>query len=165
MYAIGQMMRETVSGVRGLLAARDAGKEAFGIERTHLKRHSNNILKFAPSDQDAIHQLLDQSDPGFLPAPEAIRLAIADIRDHDMSVLKTLTDAIAELLHQLHPSLIEQSSNARATTMKTLPSIRKTKCWDTYESHYREITDEVNGNIEGFIVKQIKKSYSKNRTR
>ncbi|MCP5201255.1 MAG: type VI secretion system-associated FHA domain protein TagH [Gammaproteobacteria bacterium] len=99
----GQVFRCMVDGMLDLLRTRNQTKNALRMSRTMIADAGNNPLKFAPTADDALLQLLGRARPGFLTAEEAVREALDDQRNHEVAFLAGVREAFPALIQYLDP--------------------------------------------------------------
>jgi len=138
-----RILHIAVAGILGILGSRGATKQAFGIERTVISRGANNPLKFASTTNEALHLLLSSNLPGFLPAEDAMRQAVADIQSHQLALLSGVKSAFADTLRRLDPATIEAALPHHAWD-RLFPQARKARAWDAFRGRFAELQRSLN---------------------
>jgi type VI secretion system FHA domain protein len=104
---LGQVLRIVVQGVMDVLQARSNIKSQFRLPMTRIKASENNPLKLSPNVESALHTLLVQRNPGYLPTVQAFEDAFDDIRHHQMAMLEGVRAAFQSMLESFAPEALE----------------------------------------------------------
>lgn len=150
MQNLGIVFRELVSGLMTILRARTELKSQFQVEVTTIRPHENNPLKFYPSVEETISQLLTNSQPGFINAKKAVREGYADIMNHQMAATAGVQAAILSLIERFDPKRIEKQCQEGVVFQK------KAKYWDAFCQSYSEIAEKA---LEDFYGEVFRRAY------
>jgi type VI secretion system protein len=155
----GQILRRIVSGLVVMLEARARAKSQMGAQGTSLEFDGNNPLKFARTPEQALAQLLNPPERGFMPADRAIEDAFRDLQAHQMATLKAMQGALRSTLDRFSPTAIRTRAKKKGGLSKILPGSRDAALWKTYE---REFSGVAQGSDEAFMdifAKEFRKAY------
>jgi type VI secretion system FHA domain protein len=96
------LLRRLVAGLVVMLEARARAKSQMGAESTSLQFDGNNPIKFARTPEQALAQLLNPQQRGFMDAERAIEDAFYDLQSHQMATLKAMQGALKATLAASH---------------------------------------------------------------
>ena len=162
----GGIIRRLVAGLVVLVEARARAKSQMGAESTRLEFDGNNPIKFARSPEQALAQLLNPKEKGFMEAERAIEDAFFDLQSHQMATLKAMQGALRATLDRFAPDSIRKRAESKGVMAKVLPAARDAALWKSYE---REFSGVAQGSDEAFMdvfAKEFRKAYeeaSRNR--
>lgn len=135
---IGETVRESATGLIGLLAARRAVKSEFRMDETQVQPEENNPFKFFDVAELALDELFLSRKGGFQPPGEAARSAFEDVQQHTLLTMSAMQRAIRIVLDRLSPEAIaNENADEGALKIRGLGGGRKDK-WTAYgECHAR----------------------------
>ena len=157
--ASGLVLRRLVAGMVVLLEARARAKSQMGAQGTALTFEGNNPLKFARTPEQALAQLLNPPERGFMTADRAIEDAFLDLQSHQMATLRAMQGALKATLDRFSPSSIRERAESKGIMAKIFPDARDAALWKAYE---REFSGVVQGSDEAFMdvfSKEFRKAY------
>jgi len=160
MRTLGQIFRETIGGLRDVLMSRTAFKSEFRIERTMVQQNRNNPIKFAAGLDEAMAALLLPAAPGYLPAIEAVREAVDDVKAHQVAVVAGLQEALSALLREFNPERLKKRLEQRSK-LANLMGGSKAKYWELYELFYKEVATEAEEGFHGLFGNEFRRAYEK----
>ena len=108
MRELGVLVYHAVAGAMALIAARQITKREIGAELTMIVATRNNPLKFLPTAEAAVMQLLGPRMPGFMAPVDSMADAFEDLRAHEVGVIAGTRAAFAEVLRRFDPKELEQ---------------------------------------------------------
>ncbi len=155
----GGLLRRLVSGMVVMLEARARGKSQMGAQGTNLEFDGNNPLKFARTPEQALAQLLNPPERGFMPSDRAIEDAFKDLQAHQMATLKAMQGALRSTLDRFSPTAIRARAENKGVLAKILPTARDAALWAAYE---REFGGVAQGSDEAFMdmfAKEFRRAY------
>ena len=91
-----------------MLEARARAKSQMGAAGTSLEFEGNNPLKFARTPEQALTQLLNPAERGFMPADRAVEDAFRDLQAHQLATLKAMQGALRATLDRFSPTAISK---------------------------------------------------------
>jgi len=151
MELIGALLRATVQGTLGLLAARRIAKRELGASPTLLQTRQNNPLKFSPDANAALAQLLAPPKRGFIPPLAAVGDAFDDLRAHEVAVLVGMRAALEAVLARFDPETLELRLAAKGMWDNLRPVNHKAKLWDRYGEQHAEIVREIDEDFDSIF--------------
>lgn len=161
MRQIGQILHESTEGAVQLLAIRTALKREMRAGVTVINASRNNSLKFSPSVDVALRHLLGPPAKGFMPAPESVRDAYEDLRAHELAVMAGMKAALAGVLERFDPAVLEDKLAARSGLGGLIPSARKAKLWNLFESLYKQLAVEAADDFDSLFGKAFLMAYER----
>ncbi|MBQ2261476.1 MAG: type VI secretion system-associated FHA domain protein TagH [Loktanella sp.] len=149
-HALGQSIRVVTDEVMRMLRDRANVKQfTKGGERTMRAATKNNPLKFLPDTDQALDAMFLNAREGYMTGPEALQIAMQDLRAHQMGVFSALQPALASVLDGLSPEDIDKSETAG----NLLSGSRKGKMWDEYVRRWDEKAHEgEHGMLDAFLA-------------
>ena len=157
--ASGMLLRRLVAGLVVMLEARARAKSQMGAQGTALQFDGNNPMKFARTPEQALSQLLNPPERGFMTAERAIEDAFLDLNSHQVATLKAMQGALKATLDRFSPSSIRERAESKGLMAKIFPDARDAALWKAYE---REFSGVVQGSDEAFMdvfAKEFRKAY------
>jgi len=139
MRELGQVLRIVVQGVMEVLQARDEIKAQFRMPLTRVQAKENNPLKRCPNVEAALHTLLVERNPGYLPTAQAFEDAFGSIRGHQMAMLEGLRVAFESMLKSFDPKALEQDFEKSAGRGGLLGFGGRAKFWDLYVERFSRL--------------------------
>ncbi len=155
----GDLLRRLVAGLVVMLEARARAKSQMGAQGTSLEFDGNNPLKFARAPEQALTQLLNPPERGFMGADRAIEDAFRDLQAHQIATLKAMQGALRATLDRFSPTAIRSRADKGGLLRKILPGARDAALWQAYE---REFGGVAQGSDEAFMdifAKEFRKAY------
>jgi len=155
----GTLLRRLVAGMVVLMEARARAKSQMGAQGTSLEFDGNNPLKFARSPEQALAQLLNPPERGFMPSERAIEDAFKDLQAHQMATLMAMQGALRATLERFSPAAIRARAEHKGMLAKILPQAREAELWKAYE---KEFSGVAHGSDEAFMdmfAKEFRKAY------
>jgi type VI secretion system protein ImpI/type VI secretion system protein len=155
----GTLLHRLVAGLVVLVEARARAKAQMGAEGTRLEFDGNNPIKFARSPEQALAQLLNPKEKGFLESERAIEDAFFDLQSHQVATLKAMQGALRATLDRFAPDSIRKRAVSTGVLSKVLPAARDAALWQNYE---REFSGVARGSDEAFMdvfAKEFRKAY------
>ncbi|MEP7222375.1 MAG: type VI secretion system-associated FHA domain protein TagH [Novosphingobium sp.] len=157
--AAGDLLRRLVAGLYVLVEARARAKSQMGAQGTSFEINGNNPLKFARTPEQALVQLLNPPERGFVSADAAVEDAFKDLQAHQMATLKAMQGALRATLDRFSPTAIRARADKQGFLAKILPGSRDAALWAAYE---REFGGVVHGSDEAFMdmfAKEFRRAY------
>ena len=155
----GDLLRRLISGLVVMLEARARAKSQMGAQGTNLEFDGNNPLKFSRSPEQALAQLLNPPERGFMSSERAIEDAYKDLQAHQMATLKAMQGALHATLERFSPKAIRSRALDKGLLAKILPSARDASLWAAYE---KEFSGVAHGSDEAFMdmfAKEFRRAY------
>ena len=155
----GALMRRLISGLVVMVEARARAKSQMGAEQTGLEFDGNNPIKFARTPDQALAQLLNPPERGFMAAEKAVEDAYFDLQSHQMATLKAMQGALRATLERFSPVAIKKRAETGGFLQRLLPGGREATLWQTYE---KEFSGVAQGSDEAFMdvfAKEFRNAY------
>ncbi len=153
------MLRALVGGLVVMMAARARAKAQMGAQTTVFEFGGNNPLKFARTPEEALSQMLNPPERGFMPAAQAIHEAFLDLQSHQMATLKAMQGALKATLERFSPNAISQRSKEKGLLAQILPGTHDAALWRAY---VKEFSGVAQGSDEAFMdvfSKEFRRAY------
>ena len=144
----GSLLRRLVAGMVVMLEARMRAKSQLGAQVTSLEFDGNNPLKFSRTPDQALAQLLNAPERGFMDSERAVEDAFRDLQAHQMATLRAMQGALRATLDRFSPTAIRARTKPGGLLAKILPLSRSARLWDSYE---REFGGVARGSDEAFM--------------
>ncbi|HMP57240.1 MAG TPA: type VI secretion system-associated FHA domain protein TagH [Novosphingobium sp.] len=157
--AAARLLRRLVAGMVVMLEARARAKSQLGAQSTSLEFDGNNPLKFARTPEQALEQLLNPPQRGFMDGERAVEDAFRDLQAHQMATLKAMQGALRTTLERFSPHAIRARAEDGGLLSRILPGARDAALWAAYE---REFSGVAQGSDEAFMdmfAKEFRKAY------
>ena len=157
--ASGALLRNLVAGMVVMLEARARAKSQMGAQSTSLEFDGNNPLKFARTPEQALAQLLNPPERGFMTSERAIEDAFFDLQSHQMATLKAMQGALKATLNRFSPTAIRQRTEAGGILAQIVPGARDAALWRAYEKEFGGVAQ---GSDEAFMdvfAKEFRSAY------
>ncbi|SFE00427.1 FHA domain protein [Paracidovorax konjaci] len=160
MRSFGEAFRVAVQGTIDLLAARSEIKREFRAGVTIISSGANNPLKFLPTPEGVIMQMIGQNFPGFMKPIPAMEEAYDDLRVHQLALMAGLRAAYAEALARFDPTELEQRTDVTGGVFGMLSSAgRKAALWDEYKKSFAEIRRGAEDDLAAFSGQAFLEAY------
>ena len=142
MRVLGTILREAVEGTLRLMAVRATSKTELRAAVTTIRARNNNPLKFSPSAEAALGQLLQPPLRGFMAGPVAMQDAMHDLVGHSIGTMAGMRAALAGVLSRFEPHQLENKLAGKSMLDSLMPGGRKAKLWDLYLQHFESIRND-----------------------
>ncbi|WP_372731493.1 type VI secretion system-associated FHA domain protein TagH [Novosphingobium sp.] len=155
----GSLLLRLVAGMVVMLEARSRAKSQLGAQGTSLEFDGNNPLKFARTPEQALEQLLNEPQRGFMDGERAVEDAFKDLQAHQMATLSAMQGALRHTLDQFSPRAIRSRAEQGGILSRILPGARDAALWSAYE---REFSGVAQGSDEAFMdvfAKEFRRAY------
>lgn len=165
MKLIGALLRSTVAGTLGLLAARSIAKRELGASLTVPQMRENNPLKFAPDVDTALERLLAAPQRGFLGPLESVGAAFDDLRSHEVAVLAGMRAALEAVLARFAPATLEAQLAGKGVWDNLMPVHRKARLWERYAEQHAHMLQEIEDEFDAILGEAFVNAYETQRAR
>ncbi|RAR85281.1 type VI secretion system-associated FHA domain protein TagH [Paracidovorax anthurii] len=160
MRSFGEAFQVAVQGTIDLLAARSEIKREFRAGVTIIASGANNPLKFLPTPEGVIMQMIGQSFPGFMKPIPAMQEAYEDLRVHQVALMAGLRAAYAEALARFDPAELEGRTDVTGGVFGKLSATsRKAALWDEYKKNFAEIRRGAEDDLAAFSGQAFLEAY------
>ncbi len=153
------LLRKLVAGMVVMLEARARAKSQMGAQGTALQFDGNNPMKFARTPEQALQQLLNAPERGFMSSDRAVEDAFVDLQSHQIATLKAMQGALKATLDRFSPSAIRDRAESKGILAKIFQDSRDAALWKAYEKEFGGV---VQGSDEAFMdvfSREFRKAY------
>ena len=158
-HEAGDLLYRLIAGLVVMLEARARAKSQMGAQGTSLQVDGNNPLKFARSPEQALAQLLNPPQRGFMDSERAVEDAFKDLQAHQMATLMAMQGALRATLDRFSPTAIESRVEDKGLLSKVMPGSRDAALWKAY---VKEFSGVAQGSDEAFMdvfSKEFRRAY------
>lgn len=134
MHRVGEVYRQMVVGLTGLMRERIDAKAQYQLEQTTVRAGGNNPVRWAAADRVAVDLLRPLGD-GFLGGAAAVESTFRDIHHHLICTVAGSEGAVAATLQALDPAAIEESLKGRGFALRG----RAGEAWSRYVELHTEL--------------------------
>ena len=159
MELIGALLRSSISGALGLLAARGIAKRELGASPTLVQTRQNNPLKFSADVDTALRRMLEPPQRGFIPALPAVRETFDDLRAHEVAILAGMRAALEATLQRFEPATLEKRWAEKGVWENLRPVNHKAKLWDRFSEQHAEIVQEIEDDFDSIFSGAFSAAY------
>lgn len=144
---VGELMRETLTGLMQALSFRKKIKEEFRINVTTIQPVENNPLKFSANLEDALENMFIKDNKAYQKPLEAVREGFHGISEHQLAVLAGIQGAFRGMLERLDPDALEQrfEKYRKAGVLKVG---QKSKNWDSYKEFHQDLVNNMDNSFQ-----------------
>lgn len=165
MERIGVLLRAATEGTLQLLLTRQEFKRELRAEVTMIAAQANNPLKFSPSAEVALAQLLGPGMRGFMTGEAAMRDAFDDLRAHQFGVMVGMRAALTHVIERFAPDELEKKIAAKSALDSLFAANRKAKLWDQFIALYGGIASEAEDDFHTLFGKAFLQAYEEQMAR
>lgn len=155
MRVAGIILRTLTEGMMGVLAARDAVKEQFAMDRTQIQSAKNNPLKFSMSPQEAMSKMLTQED-GYMDPIESAKEAVDDAKAHQIAMVSGISATIRNTVACFDPEKLEKDFDVGFAF-----GGKRAKYWELYIEKYSKLAKDVESGSNDMFSEQFREHYEK----
>ena len=151
----GGLFRKLIAGLVVMVEARARAKSQMGAEATSLEFDGNNPIKFARTPEQAIAQLLNPPERGFMEAGRAVEDSFYDLQSHQMATLKAMQGALKATLDRFSPTAIKARAENKGLLAKIMPGARDAALWAAYEREFGGVAQGLGRGVHGRLRQGI----------
>ena len=160
MRAFGEALRVAVQGSIDLLSARSEIKREFRADVTIITSGANNPLKFLPTADGVMLQLIGQTFPGFMKPVPAMKEAYKDLAVHQIALMAGIRAAYAEAVASLSPAELEKNAAVASSLLTKISRVhRKAALWDDFQQQYDSVRRHAEDDLMAFSGKTFVNAY------
>jgi len=159
MREMGALVREAVAGAMALIAVRQITKREIGAELTMIVATRNNPLKFLPTPEAAVMQILGPRMPGFMAPLDSMTDAFDDLRAHEVGVIAGTRAAFTEVLRRFDPKELEQRLGKGGLLDGILPGHRDAKLWELFVARFQEVYKDAQDDFDSLYGLAFTQAY------
>ena len=159
MHELGTIVYHAVAGAMSLIAVRQITKREIGAEVTMIVATRNNPLKFLPTPEAALMQLLGPRMPGFMAPADSMADAFEDLRAHEVGVIAGTRAAFTEVLRRFDPKELEQRLGTGGLLDGILPGRRDAKLWELFVARFQEVYKDAQDDFDSLYGLAFTQAY------
>jgi type VI secretion system FHA domain protein len=163
--AMGRLLRSLVSGLVVMLEARARAKAQMGAQATSLEFDGNNPLKFARTPEQALAQLINPTERGFMSADDAVQDAFVDLQTHQVATLKAMQGALRATLDRFSPEAIQARGQTKGILAQILPGAQDAALWRAYVKEFSGVAQKSDEAFMDVFAKEFRKAYMDEATK
>ena len=144
---VGELVRETMTGLMQALSFRKKIKEEFRINVTTIQPVENNPLKFSANIEDALENMFVKNNKAYQKPLDAVREGFHGISEHQLAVLAGIQAAFRGMLERLDPASLEQRFEKYRKT-GVIKVGQKGKNWDSYKEFHQDLVNNMDNSFQ-----------------
>lgn len=144
---VGELMRETVSGMMQVLRSRTSIKNEFRMNVTTIQPVENNPLKFSVTVEDALENMFIKKSNAYKKPVDALREGFQEIGEHQVAMIAGIRQGFDKMMQRFDPENLEQIFN-RQGKGSLIPGMQKTRYWTSYAEHYASFVDNMESSFQ-----------------
>jgi len=158
----GSLLKRLVSGLLVMVEARARAKAQMGAELTGLQLEGNNPIKFARTPEQALAQLLNPPESGFMDSDKAVEDAYLDLQSHQVATLKAIPGALRATLDRFSPGSVRRRRGGEIGGLaKYFGVFRDAALWRYYEQDYVAVKKESDEAFMEVFSREFRKAYER----
>lgn len=155
---VGELVRETITGMMQVLSSRSTIKNEFRMNVTTIQPVENNPLKFSANVDDAIENMFVKDGNAYKKPIEAIKEGFEGIAEHQVAILAGIRTAFKGVLTRFDPLILEQRFE-KFNKPGIIPGMSKSKNWDSYKHYYQELVDDMDNSFQHLFGYEFVQAY------
>lgn len=159
MRELGLLVYHAVAGAMALIAVRQITKREIGAELTMIVATRNNPLKFLPTPEAAVMQILGPRMPGFMAPVDSMADAFEDLRAHEVGVIAGTRAAFTEVLRRFDPKELEQRLGKGGFLEGLMPGRREAKLWELFVAKFQEVYKDAQDDFDSLYGHAFTQAY------
>ncbi len=157
LLALGAAFRAMITGLREVQRARRTVRGGFRIAQTAW---TENPLKLAVNEDDALEALLGAGRRSAMPPARAVEEVLKEIVLHEVATVAAMQEAVRTLLASLSPDKLREIAEQGAG-LTVLPAQRKARAWDTYETTHARVTAALQDDFDSVFGRAFARAYER----
>jgi type VI secretion system FHA domain protein len=134
----------------------------MGAELTGLQLDGNNPIKFARTPEQALAQLLNPPESGFMDSDRAVEDAYLDLQSHQVATLKAIPGALRATLDRFSPGSVRRRRGGDLGGLaKYFAVFRDAALWRYYEQDYVAVKKESDEAFMEVFSREFRKAYER----
>ena len=155
---VGELVRETITGMMQVLTSRSSIKNEFRMNVTTIQPVENNPLKFSATVDDAIENMFVKDGNAYKKPVEAIKEGFEGIAEHQISILAGIRTAFKGVIKRFDPAVLEQRFE-QYNKPGIIPGMSKAKNWESYKNYYNELVDDMDNSFQHLFGYEFVQAY------
>ncbi|HWV16209.1 MAG TPA: type VI secretion system-associated FHA domain protein TagH [Cellvibrio sp.] len=145
---VGELMRETVTGMMQILRSRTSIKNEFRMNVTTIQPVENNPLKFSVTVDDALENMFVKKTNAYKRPVDAFREGFQEVGEHQVAVIAGIRNGFERMMNRFDPDNLEQNFNKHGKGGSMIPGMQKAKYWNSYRDHYAGLVDNMESSFQ-----------------
>ncbi|MFT6388053.1 MAG: type VI secretion system FHA domain protein [Cellvibrionaceae bacterium] len=155
---VGELMRETVSGMMQILRSRASIKNQFRMNVTTIQPIENNPLKFSANVDDALENMFVKKSKAYKQPVDAVREGFQGIAEHQVALLAGIRTAFQGMIESFNPETLEKQFE-RQDKGTFIFGLGKSRYWNSYSEHYRGLADNMENSFQHLFGDDFVQAY------
>lgn len=155
---VGEIVRETISGMMQVLSSRSTIKNEFRMNVTTIQPVENNPLKFSANVDDAIENMFIKDGNSYKKPVEAIKEGFEGIAEHQVAILAGIRTAFKGVLNRFDPKVLEQRFD-KFNKPGLIPGMKNARNWEAYTHYYNELIDDMDNSFQHLFGYEFVQAY------
>jgi predicted component of type VI protein secretion system len=132
------MLHAAIVGLYSLQKARDETMRQFGIAQSLIQADDNSPFRICSDPDEAFIAMLGSLQARCKPTDTAVHLEFKRIVSHEMASYSAMFEMLEKLIVALDPKSLMRRVEGHSVLDSILPANREAKCWESYESLFRQ---------------------------
>lgn len=154
----GQLVREIVEGMMGVLRSRTSIKNEFRMNVTTIQPVENNPLKFSVSVDDALENMFLKKSNAYKKPVDAFKEGFQEIAEHQVAMIGGIRQGFERMMERFNPENLEKSFNKQGRG-GVIPGMQKAKYWSSYTDYYAGFTDNMESSFQHLFGSDFVSAY------
>lgn len=154
----GQLMREIVEGMMGVLRSRTSIKNEFRMNVTTIQPVENNPLKFSVSVDDALENMFLKKSNAYKKPVDAFREGFQEIAEHQVAMIGGIRQGFERMMERFNPENLEKNFNKQGRG-GMIPGMQKAKYWNSYTEYYSGFSDNMESSFQHLFGSDFVSAY------
>ena len=155
---VGELVRETITGMMQVLSSRSTIKNEFRMNVTTIQPVENNPLKFSANINDAMQNMFVKEGNAYKKPVEAIKEGFEGIAEHQVAILAGIRTAFKGVIDRFDPVALEKRFE-QFNKPGIIPGISKAKNWESYRSYYKDLVDDMDNSFQHLFGYEFVQAY------
>ena len=154
----GQLMREIVEGMMGVLRSRTSIKNEFRMNVTTIQPVENNPLKFSVGVDEALENMFLKKSNAYKKPVDAFREGFQEIAEHQIAMIGGIRQGFEQMMERFNPENLEKNFNKQGRAAM-IPGMQKAKYWSSYTDYYSGFSDNMESSFQHLFGSDFVNAY------
>lgn len=155
---VGELVRETVTGMMQVLSSRSSIKNEFRMNVTTIQPVENNPLKFSANVDDAMDNMFIKDGNSYKKPVDAIKEGFEGIAEHQIAILAGIRTAFKGVIERFNPVELEKRFE-KYNKSGLIPGMTKAKNWESYTHYYHDLVDDMDNSFQHLFGYEFVQAY------
>ncbi|MDH5570345.1 MAG: type VI secretion system-associated FHA domain protein TagH [Gammaproteobacteria bacterium] len=155
---VGELMRETITGLMQVLSSRSSIKNEFRMNVTTIQPIENNPLKFSANVDDALENMFIKKGNSYKKPVEAIRESFDGIAEHQVAILAGVRSAFKGIIERFDPQQLAKRFEKQSKA-SLIPGSQKAKNWDLFNEYYMDLIGDMDNSFQYLFGDEFVRAY------